>query len=90
MPEFRVVDLKTKEMVPQSKVVRARTPEAAARQVLGVRLVRSGQPKRIRARVYFQEEGKATTMVRLYDKKEDDVMGTGLNEADDVSGEPGR
>jgi len=68
MLEFRVVDLKTEDQSQQSQVVKARTPEGAARQALGVSLVRSGRPTRIRARVYFQDQDQALTMVRLYEQ----------------------
>ena len=69
MFKFRVVDLKA-EGTAQTEVS-AHTPEAAARRVLGVNLVRSGSPGRIRARVYYQDNGEAPKMVRLYERAPD-------------------
>ena len=53
---FRVVDL------------RARSPEEAAREALGIELVRSGAKRDIAAKVYWQPVGQPLTMVRLYSK----------------------
>jgi hypothetical protein len=70
--QFRIVDLRTDPENPQELfVASARSPEEAARLALGEVLVRSGQRKDLRVRVYFQQEGQPTTMVRLYRRVED-------------------
>lgn len=69
---FRIVDLRTDPENPQEHfVASARSPEEAARLAIGEVLVRSGQRKDLRCRVYFQQEGQPTTMVRLYRRVED-------------------
>lgn len=65
---FRVVDLR--QSAPSSDidiiVDDAPTPEAAARQALGIDVVRSGARRDIVAKVYWQPLGQPLTMVRLY------------------------
>ena len=68
---FRVVDTQRTPAIPDA-YVSAHNPEAAARQVLGLNLVRSGPPRNLRARVYFQEENQPVTMVRLYIRSTDE------------------
>jgi len=68
---FRVVDTQRTTAGPDA-MVSAHNPEAAARQVLGLDLVRSGPPRNLRARVYFEDEGQSTTMVRLYTRATDE------------------
>ena len=70
MIEFRVVDLQSQTIEPVPQLIKASTPEAAARQALGVELVRSGRPSNVRARVYFQQPDQPMTMVRLYERAE--------------------
>lgn len=65
---YRVVDLRGETIVPDVIVDTASSPEEAARQALGVDLVRTGQRKDLHARVYFQHRGQPLTMVRLYRK----------------------
>jgi hypothetical protein len=63
MTEFRVVDLETGAEV----IVPGRSPEGVALDALGLRLVRSGSPQDLRAKIYFQSApGQPVTMVRLY------------------------
>jgi len=69
---FRVVDLRSgPEAAPELHIPAAKSPEDAARLALGEGLVRSGHRDDLRARVYFQQEGQPTTMVRLYRRVED-------------------
>ena len=70
MIEFRVIDLQSELVEPAAHFVKASTPEAAARKALGADLVRSGRPKNVRARVYFQQPDQPMTMVRLYERAE--------------------
>jgi len=65
--EFRVFDLRADIINPDPQVVRgARSPEDAAKQVLGLQLSRSGLKRDLAARVYFQLPDQPLTMVRLY------------------------
>ena len=67
MPKvFRVVDLSASAIEPVEKVVNANSPEAAAREVLGMDLVRSGAKKDLMARFYWQLPSTPMNMVRLY------------------------
>jgi hypothetical protein len=64
---YRVLDMRTEMTSPaELTVARARSPEDAARQALGLDLVRSGHRRDLIARVYWQPEGQPVTMVRLY------------------------
>lgn len=64
LPEFRVIDLRSKVIQPEKTVV-ANSPEQASEIALGIRGVRSGKPHHLICRAYWQEAGK-TSMVRLY------------------------
>jgi hypothetical protein len=76
MHAFRVIDLKL--LAEDSEVVvKAVTPERAAKLALGVDLVRSGSKRNLRARVYFQHPGQSLSMVRLYTKVEDGSSASG-------------
>ncbi len=69
---FRIVDLRTNPDAPEElSITGARSPEEAARLAIGESLVRSGHRQDLRVRVYFQQEGQPTTMVRLYRRVED-------------------
>ena len=64
---YRVVDVRTDVIDPQEITVEgARSPEDAARQALGIDVVRSGHRRDLVARVYWQSVGQPVTMVRLY------------------------
>jgi hypothetical protein len=64
---FRVVDLRTDNPDAVDIIIEGvRSPEEAAQQVLGLRVVRSGSKKDLVARVYWQQVGQPLTMVRLY------------------------
>ncbi len=64
---YRVVDVRNAATAPIDVIVQgARSPEEAAKQVLGHRVVRSGAKKDLVARVYWQPIGQPVTMVRLY------------------------
>lgn len=65
MPEFRVIDLQTETIDPELRIVAAPSPEKAAEIVLGLKLVRSGAKRELKARVYWTDGG-TTNMVRLY------------------------
>jgi hypothetical protein len=70
--QFRIVDLRSSTDNPvEFSVDRAKSPEEAARLATGEILVRSGHPRDLRVRVYFQQEGQPVTMVRLYRRVED-------------------
>jgi hypothetical protein len=71
MHEFRVLDLSNGVEEPQQVVVKAASPEHAAKIALGTDLVRSGAKRDLRARVYFQHSGQSLSMVRLYTKVDD-------------------
>lgn len=63
---FRVVDL-TNDIVEMDQVVEGvGSPEAAARQVLGIDVMRSGAKADLVARVYWQPMGSPMSMVRPY------------------------
>ena len=65
--EYRVVDCRRKGIDPEEIIVRANTPEQAARLALGEVLVRgSAGNKSPRARVYFHSDENQLTLVRLY------------------------
>lgn len=69
--EYRVIDLQTETIDPESITVQAHSPEKAAELALGLELVRSGAKKDLRARVYCQLPGQPLSMVRLYTKVAD-------------------
>jgi hypothetical protein len=64
---FRVVDVRTQA----ERTVQSGSPENAAREVLEQDVVRSGQPRDLIARVYWQEGENPMNMVRLYQRVED-------------------
>ena len=63
---FRVVDLRSSDL--DIEIEGAQTPEEAARQALGIEVVRSGSRRDLVAKVYWQPLGQPLTMVRLYMK----------------------
>ncbi|HEY0031871.1 MAG TPA: hypothetical protein VGB81_01250 [Devosia sp.] len=66
---YRVVDLRPEPKNPEDVIIEgARTPEDAAREALGLRLIRSGSKRDLAARVYWQHVGQPMNMVRLYTK----------------------
>lgn len=70
--KFRVIDVRSGlENALELHVAKAKSPEEAARLAIGERLVRSGRQTDLRARVYFEQDGQPTTMVRLYRRVED-------------------
>lgn len=69
MTEYRVVDLRTEVIDPETQnITGVSTAEAAAERALGLKLFRSRRPSELRARVYFQLPNGPLTMVRLYTK----------------------
>lgn len=64
MPEFRVIDCRSKVITPERKIS-ADTPEEAGSLILGFKVMRSGPPRALAARVYWTSHGD-TNMVRLY------------------------
>ena len=66
MPSFRIIDLRTGIVEPE-KQIEARTPEQAAENALGLKLVRSGHSRSLVCRVYWNDANN-TNMVRLYTK----------------------
>lgn len=62
MPSYRVINTSTKAEC----TVQARSPEIAAQEALGRRVVRSGAPRDLLAKVYWKREEDPTSMVRLY------------------------
>ncbi len=69
--KYRVVDVRTDVIDPQEiSIDGARSPEDAARQALGMDVVRSGHRRDLVARVYWQSLGQPVTMVRLYRRLE--------------------
>ncbi len=69
---YRVVDLRADPDNPEDLIVEgARTPEDAAREALGLKLIRSGSRRDLAARVYWQHSGQPMNMVRLYTKVTD-------------------
>lgn len=66
---YRVVDLRpTAEGAADIVIEGVKSPEAAARQALGLDLVRSGSRKDLVAQVYWQLTPEAKNMVRLYSR----------------------
>ena len=71
---YRVLDMRpaagTGELQDRTEVIidSAKSPEAAARDALGLELVRSGSRKDLVAQVYWQVTPEATNMVRLYSR----------------------
>lgn len=66
---YRVIDLRTDASNLGEIVVEGvKSPEAAARQALGLEVVRSGARKDLIAQVYWQLGVEATNMVRLYSR----------------------
>lgn len=71
---YRVIDLRPSEPDDDTMLVRetivsgVKSPEAAARDALGLELVRSGSKKDLVAQVYWQLSPDATNMVRLYSR----------------------
>ncbi len=69
---YRVVDLREDANKAGDIIIEgARTPEDAAREALGLRLIRSGSKRDLAARVYWQHSGQPLNMVRLYTKVTD-------------------
>jgi hypothetical protein len=73
MKSFRVVDLRQDALLGDTDIVveGVQSPEAAARDVLGIQVVRSGAKRDLVAKVYWQPLGQPLTMVRLYAKTEE-------------------
>jgi hypothetical protein len=61
---FTIIDCRL-PIVSEPLSVTAYNPEDAARQALSLELMRSGLPKEMVCRVYWQE-GERKSMVRLY------------------------
>lgn len=70
---FRVVDLRQDGPLVDTDVVvdGVQSPEAAVRDALGIKVVRSGARRDLVAKVYWQPIGQPLTMVRLYAKTEE-------------------
>lgn len=69
---YRVVDLRIDPSNGGDVIIEgARTPEDAAREALGLKLIRSGSKRDLAARVYWQHSGQPLNMVRLYTKVTD-------------------
>ncbi|MDB5473983.1 MAG: hypothetical protein JWP99_1286 [Devosia sp.] len=69
---YRVVNLRVDPSTAAEFIIEgARTPEDAAREALGLRLIRSGSKRDLAARVYWQHVGQPLNMVRLYTKVTD-------------------
>lgn len=66
MPVFRIIDLRSGVIEPETQV-EARSPEQAAENALGLKLVRSGHARTLVCRVYWNDANN-TNMVRLYTK----------------------
>jgi hypothetical protein len=64
---YRVVDLRpAADLAPDITITGVQSPEAAAKQALGLDLVRSGSRKDLVAQVYWQLAPESKNMVRLY------------------------
>lgn len=69
---YRIVDLRSTEDNAEHIVNGAKSPELAARDALGIELVRSGSPKQLAAKVYWKVPGEEPiNVVRLYNKVND-------------------
>jgi hypothetical protein len=67
--QYRVRDLREETQAPEQLIVEGvKSPEAAAKQALGIDLVRSGARKDLVAQVYWQLAPESTNMVRLYSR----------------------
>lgn len=72
MLQYRVIDLRNQAIDNQEHLVPAKSPEAAARGLLGIDVVRSGPRQNLVACAYWQYPDQPVSMVRLYrrtDKK---------------------
>ncbi|WP_108459205.1 hypothetical protein [Devosia naphthalenivorans] len=68
---YRVIDVRETLIDPLDILIEGvRSPEEAARQALGIDVVRSGAKQNLVARVYWQSVGQPVNMVRLYKKPE--------------------
>jgi len=66
--EYRVVDLRDAHSKTEHTVT-GKSPEKAATEVLGLELVRSGSPRDLAAKVYWQRVAdEPINVVRLYKK----------------------
>lgn len=66
---YRVIDLRPDAQSADAIIVdSAKSPESAAREALGLDLVRSGAKKDLVAQVYWQLNAEAKNMVRLYSR----------------------
>jgi len=75
MPEHSsVLDLSKGSTDHPEQTIQAKSPEAAASQVLGMDVVRSGAKRDLMARVYWQVSGRPLNMVRLYRRADWDPM----------------
>jgi hypothetical protein len=68
LQQFRIVDVSGATISPSSPILKALSPEAAAREHFGFEVVRSGHRKDLVARVYWQLSNQPMSMVRMYRK----------------------
>ena len=70
---FRVVDGRQDAALVDTDIVvdGVQSPEAAVRDALGIKVVRSGAKRDLVAKVYWQPLDQPLTMVRLYAKTEE-------------------
>jgi len=65
---YEVLDIRPSSS-GERQSISAKTPEAAASSLLGMELVRSGSPRELTAKVYWQKASDtAKNVVRLYQK----------------------
>jgi hypothetical protein len=70
---YRVIDLRAEIINATGHIVDGvNSPEAAAREVLQIDVIRSGARTDLVARVYWQPMGSPMNMVRLYRKAASD------------------
>lgn len=71
MLHYRVIDLTNTAIDDKEHVIPARSPEAAAKDLLGIEVVRSGSRQNLVARAYWQNPNQPVSMVRLYRRIQD-------------------
>lgn len=74
MLQYRVIDLRDSTIDSQEQVIPAKSPEAAATDLLGIEVVRSGPRQNLVARAYWQYPDQPLSMVRLYRRVDDEPL----------------
>lgn len=74
MPQYRVIDLRTPAIDKPGTHCSGKSPEAAATNLLGFEVIRSGPRHNLVARAYWQNPDQPISMVRLYRRVTDEQL----------------